>query len=53
MRIGQMVYFKDNGIIKKGAVSKELGDDLIIVCEDVSYQRHHWEIQKVPDTKKE
>jgi len=50
MRIGQMVYFKDSGIIKEGFVSKEIGtDDILIVCEDVSYQRHHWEIKKVPD----
>ena len=50
MRMGQMVYFKDAGIIKQGFVSKEVGtDDVLIICEDVSYQRHHWDIKKVPD----
>jgi len=48
MHIGQLVYFKDNGIVKEGFVSKELGtDDILIICEDVSYVRHHWEIRKV------
>ena len=50
MRLGQMVYFKDAGIIKQGCVLKEIGtDDVLIICEDVAYQRHHWEIRKVPD----
>jgi len=49
MRMGQMVYFKDAGIIKQGFVSKELGDDLIVVCEDVSYTVKCWQIKKVPD----
>lgn len=50
--IGQLVYFRDNGILKKGFVSKEIGtDDILIVCENISYQRHHWEIRKVVDDK--
>jgi hypothetical protein len=54
MRIGQLVYFKHEGVLKTGFVSKEIGtDDILIICEDVSYQRHHWEIQKVKDEKKE
>jgi hypothetical protein len=54
MRMGQMVYFKDNGIVKQGFVSKEIGsDDVLIICEDISYQRHHWEIAKVPDKKEQ
>ena len=52
MRLGQWVYFKSDGILKKGYVRKEIGtDDLLIICEDIPYQRHHWEVRKVPDEK--
>ena len=48
MHIGQLVFFRDKGILKRGFVSKEIGnEDLLIICEDVSYVRHHWEIRKV------
>jgi len=54
MRMGQLVYFKDNGILKQGFISKEIGnEDVLIICEDISYQRHHWEIAKVPDKKEQ
>lgn len=52
MRMGQKVYFKDAGIVKQGFISKEIGtDDVMIICEDVSYVRHHWEIKKVAEKK--
>jgi len=52
MRLGQLVYFRVEGIIKIGFVSREEGtDDLIIICEKDTYKRHHWEIKKVPDKK--
>ena len=36
--------------MERGFISKEIGtDDVLIICEDVSYQRHHWEVKKVPD----
>jgi hypothetical protein len=48
MHKGQLVFFRDNGVLKQGFVTKEIGtDDVLIICEDISYQRHHWEIRKV------
>lgn len=48
MHIGQLVFFRDKGILKRGFVSKEIGnEDLLIICEDVSYVRKYWEIRKV------
>jgi hypothetical protein len=52
MRIGQQVYFREKGILKQGFVSKEVGnEDIMIICEDISYVRKYWEIRKVADEK--
>jgi hypothetical protein len=49
MQIGQSVYFRDEGVLKIGIVEKDFGpDDVIIVCEGISYRKHYWEIRKVP-----
>ena len=48
MHIGQLVFFRDKGILKRGFVSKELGtDELLVICEDVSYVVKCWCIRKV------
>ena len=48
MNIGQHVFFRDKGILKEGFVSKLIGEeDLLIICEDISYTRKYWEIRKV------
>ena len=50
MRLGQLVYFKHEGVLKIGFVRKELGtDDLLVICEDISYNVKAWQIKKVPD----
>jgi hypothetical protein len=48
MLLGQMVYFKENGELKSGFVSKFIGDeDLLIISEDISYTRKYWEVVKI------
>lgn len=50
MRLGTMVYFKHEGVVKIGFVRKEIGtDDLLVISEDVSYTVKCWQIKKVPD----
>lgn len=51
MRLGTLVYFKYEGVVKIGFIRKELGDDLIIISEDISYTVKAWQIKKVPDEK--
>jgi len=51
MRLGQLVYFKHEGLVKIGFIKKELGDDLIIISENISYTVKAWQIKKVPDEK--
>ena len=54
MRLGTLVYFKHEGVIKIGFVRKEIGtDDLLVISEDVSYNVKCWQIKVVPEEQKE
>jgi len=52
MRLGTIVYFKHEGILKIGFIKEELrNDELLIISEEVEYIRKCWEIAKVKDEK--
>lgn len=54
MRLGQLVYFKHEGVVKIGFIQREIGiDDIIIVCDTIEYQKHCWEIKKIEEQKNE
>ena len=53
MKLGAMVYFKHEGVLKTGFVRKDLGDDLIIISEDIAYTVKAWKIKRMPNEEKE
>ncbi len=53
MYLGQQVYFRINRILKIGSITEEIGDDLIISCDDVLYTVKAWQIRKVENEKKD